>query len=227
MNKFRSIIIEDEPLAQAKLKRFLKDAEKFDLLESFFTVANAQEFLEENSVDVIFLDINVGEENGMNLLTRELIGNAKVIITTAHEKYALQAYDLDVVDYLLKPFSESRFVQSLGKAENAIDKVSTTAIFVKSEHRKIRLNFDDILFFEGMRDYVRIHLKDRKIMTLEKMKHFESILPQKDFYRIHKSYIVRIDAIEEIEKSMVKIGSNLLPVAESKRNDFNLKLNVN
>lgn len=78
-----------------------------------------------------------------------------------------------------------------------------------------------------MRDYVRIHLKDRKIMTLEKMKHFESILPQKDFYRIHKSYIVRIDAIEEIEKSMVKIGSNLLPVAESKRNDFNLKLNVN
>ncbi len=220
--KFNCVIVEDEPLA-AERARIYAEKLGLEVLEAFDNGIDALAYLKTNPVDILFLDINLGELSGIRLLETSNI-TAQVILTTAYHEYALQGYELNVTDYLLKPFTLERFIQAVDKAKERLIKTEAPAekkfIFVKTEYRLEKILFDEILFVEGMRDYRRIHTTSKRIMTLQTFKELEQELPNDKICRVHKSYMVAIDKIESIEKDEIKIGEKLIPVSETYKKDF-------
>lgn len=214
------IIIEDEPLAKEKLEEYVNKVSYLELKESFTSGLDALQFLKDNTIELIFLDVQMDELSGIQLL-ESLNKHPKVIMTTAFEEYAIKGFELNVTDYLLKPYTFERFLQAVDRVHNELskEKVSTDSIFVKTEYRLERVCFENILFIEGMRDYRRIHLIDKKIMTLQTFTEFEIQLP-KQFCRVHKSYIVSLDKIESVERDRIKIGKELIPISETYRKGF-------
>jgi DNA-binding LytR/AlgR family response regulator len=220
--KIKCIIVEDEPLALERIKNY---AERLglQLLESFDNGLAALEYLKSNTVDLIFLDINMAELSGIQLLETRLI-SSEVIITTAYPEYALKGYDLKVADYLLKPYTFERFIQAVERVSQMLVKTATTPemkfFFVKTEYRLEKIMLDEVLFIEGMRDYRRIVTTTKKIMTLQTFKELEELLPPARICRVHKSFMVSIGKIQSVEKDLVKIGAVDIPVSATYKTAF-------
>lgn len=233
--KINCIAIDDEPLALDKIRAYIERIGYLRLLQTFDNGIDAMDFMKSNKVDLIFLDIQMDQLTGIQLL-ETLTVKPKVVLTTAYDAYALKGYELDVSDYLLKPISFQRFLLACEKVyKSLISQMDLpkepsspreaadepTHFFVKSGSSTKKIKLDDILFVEGMKDYLRIWTTNDRIMTLLSFKKLEESLPGQHFIRIHKSYLVAINKIEHIERNRVKIGKELLPVGESYRREFN------
>ena len=216
--KINCIIIEDEPLAIERIKNYVAKLPFLNLLAAFESGITALTFLKENKIDLIFLDINMGELSGIQLLESTKI-ESQVIITTAYHEYALKGYELNVTDYLLKPFTFERFLQAIDKAQGNLLKNEVVAekkfIFIKTEYRLEKIMLDEIIYIEGMRDYRRIHALSKKIMTLQTFKELEQEIPSNILCRVHKSFMVAIDKIESIERDRIKIKELMIPISET------------
>ncbi len=223
MDKYRCIIIEDEPLALERTKNFVSKVPFLELSATFDNAINGLTYLNNNEVDLLFLDINMDELSGIELLESTNI-TSEVIITTAYQEYALKGYELSVTDYLLKPFNFNRFLQAVNKAQTNLSKKTTEAplefIFVKTENRLEKIVLSEIIYIEGMRDYRRIHTIDKKIMTLQNFKELEQIIPPHLVCRVHKSYMVGLNKIKTIERSRIYIENEIIPISDSYREDF-------
>ena len=229
--KIKCIIIEDEKLAAEKLAGYIEKILVLELISTFKDGISAINFLKSNPVDLIFLDIEMRDFNGIQFLKALQVKSA-VIITSAYEKYAIAGYEFSVVDYLLKPYTLERFLQSVDKAINQkelkdkaknyelIASQSNEYIFIKSENRIEKVELDKILFIEGMKDYLRIHTTTKKIMTLQSFNGILQHLPQKSFKRVHNSYLVSINRIESIERNRIKIGDKLIPISDKYKDSF-------
>ncbi|HEX2936717.1 MAG TPA: LytTR family DNA-binding domain-containing protein [Bacteroidales bacterium] len=223
------IVIEDEPLAIKKLTGFISRVEYLQLSRTFDNAIDAISYLKENPVDLIFLDIQMEEFTGIQFL-ETIRQRPQVIITTAYDKYAVKGYELDVADYLLKPFTFERFIQSVEKIHKTISEKPTAAsvqyIFVKTEYRLEKINVSDILYIQGMNEYLRIVTDEKKIMTRQTFKSIEELLPKDNFIRVHKSYLVAIDKVESIERNRIKIQKMLIPISETYKESFFNKIGV-
>lgn len=215
------IIIEDEPLAQERAKGYIAKLSNLNLLGCFDNAIDGRDFLKANSVDLIFLDINMDGLTGIQLLENSQI-DAKVIITTAYDKYAMKGYDLNVTDFLLKPYTFERFLKAVDKVESSMatsDKTQNDFIFIKTENRLEKIVLNEIKFIEGMRDYRRIHTEHKKIMTLQTFSELEKLMSS-EIVRVHKSYMVNINKIESIERNRIKIESETIPISDTYKTAF-------
>ena len=232
--KITCIAIDDESLALQKMHDYILRVGYLDLLAEFDNALEALEFLKSNKVDLIFLDIQMEELTGIQMI-EAMKDKPKVILTTAYHEYAIKGYELDICDYLLKPIPFSRFLQSCEKIHSMLDSESGKEykpvivserssnddfFFVKNGNITQNVKFDDILFVEGMKDYLRVHTFTDKIMTLLSFKKLEQTLTYPRFVRIHKSYLVAVDKITSIERNRVTIGKEILPIGESYRRQF-------
>lgn len=228
MKKYTCIIIEDEPLALERTKDFTLKIPFLNLSATFDNALSGLAFLKTNKVDLLFLDINMDELTGIELLESSNL-DCQIIITTAYQEYALKGYELNVTDYLLKPFTFNRFLQAVTKVQEHLNQRTPDTpleyIFIKTENRLEKINLIDILYIEGMRDYRRIHTVDKKIMTLQNFKELEQIIPPNLVFRVHKSYMVALHKIESIERSRIKIADQLIPISETYKNDFYQQIN--
>lgn len=223
MDKYSCIIIEDEPLALEKTKDFVHKVPFLNLSATFDNALTGLTYLNNNKVDLLFLDINMDELSGIELLESSKI-TSQVIITTAYQEYALKGYELQITDYLLKPFTFNRFLQAVNKAQqNLSQRIADKPvdfIFVKTENRLEKIMINDILYIEGMRDYLRIHTSNKKIMTLQSFNELEQLLPSHLVCRVHKSYMIAINKIDAIERGRIKIADQLIPVSETYKEAF-------
>ena len=220
--KIKSIIVEDEPPARQKLSDFIKEIEFLELKQVFSSAVNVFQYLEENNIELIFLDIQLGVLNGLDFLAT-LTHPPRVIITTAYADYAIKSYDFNVTDYLLKPYSFQRFHQAVTKVYSLIGKekdVDVDFIFVKTEYRIERIEISSIQYIEGMKDYLKIVMADKSIMSLLSFKKVLDVLPEANFFRVHNSFIVALDKIVNVERDRINIASKLIPISQSKKNEF-------
>jgi DNA-binding LytR/AlgR family response regulator len=226
------IAIDDEPLALSKLEGFISQVTDLNLVRTFDNAIEAIGWIKENSVDLIFLDIQMEQLTGIQFL--EATGStSRIILTTAYDQYAIRGFELNVTDYLLKPFSFQRFLQAVNKVmeyfsnkQNDLQspQKSDSYIFVKTEYRLERVDLDDILYIEGMKDYLRIICTSKKIMTLQSFSKIEESLPANRFCRVHKSFIVAIDKIKSIERGVIVIADQRIPISISYKEDFFSKI---
>lgn len=221
MDNLHCIIIEDEPLAMERTRMFVAKVPDLRLDATFDNSLKGLAYLQKNDVDILFLDINMDELSGVDLLESSRI-SCRVIITTAFPEYALKGYELNVTDYLLKPFTFPRFLQAVDKARESLAGPTATVefLFVKTENRLEKVSVSDILYIEGMRDYRRIHTRDKRIMTLQTFGELEARLQPAQVCRIHKSYMVGLANIEAVERSRIVIGKERIPVSETYRSAF-------
>ncbi len=221
--KISCIIVEDEPLAMERTVGYVQKLPVLQLAKTFDNALDAFGFLKSNAVDLVFLDINLGELSGLQLLESINI-KSDVIITTAYPEYALKGYDLNVTDYLLKPFSFERFLQAVDKVQQAFTVQETAGkedfFFVKTANRLEKIFFADVLYIEGMRDYRKIHTSQKSIMTLQTFSWFEKNMPAHLVCRVHKSYMVAISKIETVEKDCIHIQNIPIPISETYREHF-------
>jgi two-component system, LytTR family, response regulator len=232
--KIKCIAIDDEPPALMQMEDFISKIPFLELLKTFDNGIESLEFLKSNDVELIFLDIQMEGFTGIQLLN-VMKKKPKVILTTAYDRYAIQAFDLDVSDYLLKPISFERFLKAV---EKVYDQLSTqknpskTALasepvskekdymFVKTEYRMQRVDFNDILYIEGLKEYLIIQTAHGRVITLQNFKTMEEMLPSVNFVRVHKSYMVAMDKIEFVERNRIKILDKLIPVGDTYRKVF-------
>ena len=223
MDKYSCIIIEDEPLALKRTMDFVNKIPFLNLIDTFENAINGLFYLKSNKVDLLFLDINMDELSGIELLESSKI-ESQVIITTAYQEYALKGYELNVTDYLLKPFTFDRFLKAINKAhENLTNHISDSQpdfIFVKTEYRLEKIMLNEIMYIEGMRDYRRIHTANKRVMTLQNFSAFEKLIPSSIVCRVHKSYMVAINKIVSIERNRIKIADQLIPISETYKEAF-------
>lgn len=220
--KLSCIAVDDEPLALEKMESYIAKVDYLDLRGTFDNAFDALNFLRQERVDLMFLDIQMDELTGIQLL--EVLKNQpKVILTTAYDQYALRGYELDVVDYLLKPFSFQRFLKAAEKVFESVRQVqpatskptSTTEtdfILVRSEYRLQKIKLQDIHYIEGMKDYSRIFTPTQKIMTLQNLKKLEEALPCPPFLRVHKSFIISVDRVDSIGKNDIVVAERTIPI---------------
>jgi DNA-binding LytR/AlgR family response regulator len=241
------IIIEDEPLARNLMEAYIKKVPHLNLLKSFSSSLAALDFLREKTaagvpVDILFSDIQMPEITGITLL-KILQKKPLVILTTAYSEYALEGYELEVFDYLLKPISLERFLKAVEKAtirltvaqtvvqEKIVKEVTVNSdssqgfIFVKDGTKLVKIRLNEIQYIEGLKDYVCIHTKEKdatlkKIVTLQTMKSLENQLSENQFIRVHNSYIIAFDAIDAIDKEKIQIGKNFIPISDTYRKAF-------
>ncbi|RPH33838.1 MAG: DNA-binding response regulator [Bacteroidales bacterium] len=233
----RCIAIDDEPLALEKIVGYINRVPYLKLDGKFDNALASLPELKRHTIDLLFLDIQMDGISGIQLL-ESLSNKPLVIFTTAFDKFAIKGYELNAVDYLLKPISFERFLKSVEKAYSIIEKdlaqlrgstltVTEKAIdyiFIKSGQKHEQVKFSEILYVEGMKDYLRIRTSTKKIMTLMSFSQIEQMLPSDNFIRIHRSYIVCIDKIEEIERAHVKISGTKIPIGDAYRKTFQDKL---
>ncbi|HEY5465377.1 MAG TPA: LytTR family DNA-binding domain-containing protein [Hanamia sp.] len=224
--KINCIIVEDEPLALERLKGFVLKLPFLNLLSSFDNAIDVLAFLKANKVDLIFLDINMDEFSGIQLLETSAV-ESQVIITTAYQEYALKGFELQVSDYLMKPFTFERFVQAVNRVQNILSKNETSNnkkfIFIKTEYRLEKILLSEVLYIEGMRDYRKIHTNNKSIMTLQTFNDFEKEISSNIICRVHKSFMVSLDKIESIKRDIIKIKGIHIPISETyKRTFYNL-----
>ena len=223
------IIVEDEPLARNLLTDYVRKVPHLNLVKTFANPLEAIDFLRENPVDLLFLDIQMPEITGISLL-KVLQKKPLVVLTTAYSDYALESYDFDVLDYLLKPITFERFLRAVEKANQrlattpTVEKANTDPtqpfVFVKDGTKLVKIRLDDILYVEGLKDYVTIHTRQQKVVTLQRLKNLEDQLPANKFIRIHHSFIIALDAIDAVHKGEVQIGNASLPISDSYKKSF-------
>jgi len=232
--KINCIVIDDELPAIDQMEEYISRIPFLSLLGSFDNAIEPINFLKSNKVDLIFLDIEMEGFTGLQLI-KTLQHKPKIILTTAYDQYAIEAFELNVSDYLLKPFSFERFMKSIDKIYDSYIGIKNSDInepqykrdyfFVKTEFRMQRVDFKDILFVEGMSEYLRINTTKEKIMTLQNFKSIEDSLPAENFVRVHKSFLVAIDKIDSVEKNRIKIGEKFIPISNTYKDAFYMILN--
>ncbi len=223
MKKLSCIIVDDEPVARKILHEFVEKVPFMDLQGKFESAMKAEAFLKNNTADIIFLDIEMPKVSGLQLLQKMDIESI-VILTTAFPQYALEGYELDIIDYLLKPFAFNRFLKAVQKAKDyyqmkniATGTLQPSYIFIKSEKRIEKIELNDILYAESVGNYVSIHTENKRIMAYLTMKSLESQLPLNEFIKIHQSYLVNCSKIDAIEGNEIKIGNRSLPMSRNYR----------
>lgn len=234
----KCIAVDDEPLALDIIADYVAKVPFLELVKRTESAIEAMQIVQEGNIDLVFLDIQMPELTGIQFL--KIAGNkASYILTTAYSQYALESYDLNVSDYLLKPIAFDRFYKAVEKVRNQRQKQDSPAavvpepvaapvatpsiqdfIFVKTEHKIQKIELDDILYIEGLKDYISIFTKNERVITLQNMKKMEETLPKKDFIRVHKSYIIAVDKIESIERSRIAIAGKTIPVGDTYRDAF-------
>lgn len=223
------IIIDDEPLAIDLLESYVNKVEDLEVIGMFSNPLDALKILRDQTVDLLFLDIQMPEITGVEF--KKIINpDIKVIFTTAYSDYALESYDLNAVDYLLKPITFQRFLQAVEKVKSKATKTvipedTNDYIFVKTEYRHQKIAFTDILFMKGLSDYVAIQTKNGKVLTLQNMKEFEAKLPNNKFIRVHKSYIIALEHIDFIERNRIVIQNEYIPIGATYKDAFWNKIN--
>ncbi|SKB48302.1 two component transcriptional regulator, LytTR family [Parapedobacter luteus] len=227
----RCIVVDDEPLALDIITDYVSKVPELKLVGSTTNAIEALTLVQNGEVDLVFLDVQMPELTGIQFL-KIINGKCDVILTTAYPQYALDGYELNVVDYLLKPIAFDRFYRSVQKVlNNKPPKVQQATaqptqseavdfIFVKTEHKIQRVDLDDILYIEGLKDYISIYTPDERIVTLQNMKKMEDILPVNRFVRVHRSYIVALDKIASIERGRIYIRDKIIPVGDTYRDSF-------
>ncbi|MDC6361843.1 MULTISPECIES: LytR/AlgR family response regulator transcription factor [Flavobacteriaceae] len=225
----RCIIVEDQPPAQRILQKFIKDVNSLELVGTFSDGLQALEFLKNASVDLMFLDIHLPKINGIDFL-KSIQDPPNVILTTAFSEYALEGYDLNVVDYLLKPFSFQRFLQAVNKVNKKPDSdfknggtlsSAVQEIYVKSSHEHIKVAVDDILTISSDSDYTEIRLEHRKILSNESLRHWVSVLEPPQFFQVHKSHIINTKKIDKISGNLVYLTNGAkIPIGRAYKENF-------
>ncbi|MCW3084420.1 MAG: two component transcriptional regulator, LytTR family [Bacteroidetes bacterium] len=228
MKKINCLIVDDEPPALHLIKGYVNKTPFLELKGKCANAFEAMELMNSNSIDLLFLDIQMPDLNGIEF-SRTLTNGPKIILTTAFEKYALEGFRIDALDYLLKPFNYEEFLKAANKAKewfrtklNPEQKTETDSfLYVKSEYKQIKIDLNKVLFFEGLKDYVKIHLEDadKAVLSLISLKALEEQLPSK-FMRVHRSFIINLEKIEAIERTQVIIGKNHIRIADQHKNEF-------
>ncbi|WP_312824347.1 LytTR family DNA-binding domain-containing protein [Epilithonimonas sp.] len=225
------IIIDDEPLARAEMRSLIKEVSNIEILEDFSNALTALEFLKTNDVDLIFLDIEMPLVTGLEF-AEQLPKQSLIIFTTAYSQYALKSYELDAIDYLLKPIEKQRLEKAIQKAElynqllsqstikNTIESNTNDFLFIKSERRFYKLKFEEIKFIEGLKDYVVIHTKTQKLITAMNLKTTHLKLPAGKFLRVSKSYVVNINFIDSFDNHNIFVDESEIPLGEVFRAEF-------
>jgi len=226
----KCIIVDDEPLAREAVELLIKEDNRLKLTGNFNSAKSASLFMEDNNVDLIFLDIQMPHINGIEF-ARTISKNTLVIFTTAYSEYALDSYEVEAIDYLIKPIESERFKKAVDKAliyhsllvdaeKENIEEGEEDYIFVKSERKYFKVYFNDILFVEGLKDYVIIQTENKKIITKMFLSTVNELLPEKMFFRINKSYIVNLRRIESFDNNDVFIGSHEIAIGNTFRSAF-------
>ncbi len=232
-----TIAIDDEPLALNLVTGYIQKTPFLRFEGGFDNPLSAMEYYENNPVDLVFLDIQMPDLLGTDF-ARMLLNGPKVIFATAFQKFAIEGFKLEAVDYLLKPFGYEEFLTAALKARKLIELESLKAnsvetneqfLFIKSEYKIRRINFADILYIEGMKDYVKIYLKNEAspVLSINSLKTLEAKLPVSDFMRVHRSYIVNLNRIETIERFRIVFGNVYIPVSDQYKDVFQKFLNEN
>jgi len=231
--KIRSLIIDDEPLAQRVIEKYAQDIPFLEIAGKCNQAVEAIEILHQKQIDLLFLDINMPKLSGIDFL-KTMKHPPLVIITTAYAEFALEGYELDVVDYLMKPFAFDRFVKAVHKVQDILEvKMAPEEqsgssdyapeeqfIFVKSGKKTFKVNLNDLMYVEALGDYVKIYTHERMIVSYQSLKNIESILPSNRFPRVHKSYLISLSKVELIEGNQVRIGDKFIPIGSNYKMEF-------
>lgn len=235
MNKtIQCIIVDDEPMAREILINHLQKIEAINVVASCKNAIEAFNEINIHQIDLLFLDINMPEISGLSF-AKSINKNIKIIFTTAYREYAVDGFNLQAVDYLLKPISFERLLQAVNKylgentpvfEESASEIVheKNNFIFVRSDRKMIKINFSEINYLESFSDYIKIHLEDKIIVTRETITSIEAKLPQKEFIRIHRSFIVSIAKINSFTSEFIEVGKKAIPISRSYKKDVLLRL---
>ncbi len=237
----KCVIIDDEPLAVDLIKEFVSKVESLELINTFNNAIDAIAVINNSNVDLIFLDIEMPHFSGIDFLNA-IDKKPLIIFTTAYSDYAVEGFNLGAVDYLVKPIPFHRFLKSVMRAQQLFQSQNTTSVvtpkivapemepdfmFVRSEYENVKINFSDILFIEGLKDYVKIYTTDNKFtLTLISLIKLENLLSSKGFARIHRSYIINIKYVKSIQKNKVLIADKRIPISESYKNAFFERINL-
>lgn len=225
------IIVDDEPLARKAIEKLIYQTENLEVIGSFNGAEATKDFLEKNTVDLMFLDIQMPGVNGIEF-ARTVPKNTLVVFTTAYHEFASESYEVDAIDYLIKPVKLERFQKAVEKANtycklfhtdhtnSNIENVTTDYIFVRSERRIFKVHLSDILYIEGLKDYVIIYLETQKVITLMNIKTIHELLPKSFFVRVSKSYIINVNNIDSVDNNTVYIGKNEIPIGNIYRDHF-------
>ncbi len=235
--KLKTIAIDDEPLALRLVSDYVSKTPFLELTGSFDNPLDAIDFLSTQAVDLILVDIQMPDLSGIEFI-RTLEETPKIIFTTAYEKYALESFKLNAIDYLLKPFSYEEFLKAAGKVRKLTDleanalpsiEANNQFLFLKSEYKIRRINFNDILYIEGLKDYIKVYTTgdDKPVLSLNSIKSLEQKLPENKFMRVHRSFIVNLDKIDTIERSRIIFGRIYIPVSDQYKEKFQEFLDKN
>lgn len=225
------IIVDDEPLARAEMRSLIAEISSMDVLGEFSNAPSALEFLKDNEVDLIFLDIEMPMVTGLEFVEM-LPKKSLIIFTTAYSQYALKSYELEAVDYLLKPIDPQRLKKAIDKAvlytellskntvKNTVESNTADFLFIKAERRFYKISFSDIKFIEGLKDYVVIHTKQQKLITAMNLKTIHQKISGETFIRVSKSYVVNMNFIDSFDNNNIYIEDSEIPLGEVYRADF-------
>ena len=234
----KCIIVDDEPLGRRAIQILLQETPSISVIGEFGDAISASKFLQNNPIDLIFLDIKMPGINGLEF-ARNIPSNTLVIFTTAYAEYALDSYEVDAVDYLVKPIELDRFKRAVEKAENyhtllmadslksSVESITNEYMFVKSERRYFKVSFNDILFIEGLKDYIILQLKERRIITKMTLKSILEKLPYELFLRVNKSYIVNTEKIDSFDSNDIFIDKYEVAIGNTYRDEFFQKFMIN
>ncbi|MGK0365464.1 MAG: DNA-binding LytR/AlgR family response regulator [Saprospiraceae bacterium] len=225
----KCIIVDDEPLAREGIELNVQDVSYLELIGQFSNAADANTFLQENDVDLMFLDIQMPGITGLDFI-RSLKNAPLVILTTAYPQYALEGFELDVVDYLMKPVRLARFVKACNKAKelydlmnipkNTVEKIAEDFIYIKADRKYIRLFFKEIHYIKGMKDYVMLYTEKQRVMTAMNIKTIFSQLPSSIFARVSKSHIINVDFIDSVEIDFIQLKGEEIPLGRTYKEKF-------
>lgn len=223
--KYNVLIVDDEFLARKLLSEYVTKVNFLNLIDTCSDATEAMEVLNNEQIDILLLDIQMPDITGMELL-KSLKNKPAVILTTAYSEYAVDAFTLGVSDYLLKPFDYARFMQAINKVvdnhviDRTADESNNDFLMVKADYKLYKINYDELLFIEGQHEYVTFHTKTKRITALYSLKNLEDTLPKDKFVRTHKSFIVSIKNIEDIDKTTVTVSGNKIPIGASYRDSL-------
>lgn len=235
MNKvIRCLVVDDEPVAREILENHLAKINSVKIVGSCKSALEAFAIINEQNIDLIFLDINMPEISGLSF-AKSINKNIKIIFTTAYREYAIDGFDLQAVDYLLKPVSFQRLLQAINKYQNETNSIESAFkeeitteksdyIFVRSDRKMVKVKFDEIAYIESLSDYIKIHLLDRTVVTRETISNIEAKLPQSDFIRVHRSFIVSLTHIDSFTSEYVEICGHQIPISRGYKSDVLKKL---
>lgn len=233
LSPMRCLIVDDDALVRAIMENFVDQHDGLTLVETCSSAIEASNFLDKERVDVIFLDVEMPGMTGLDLV-KSLSERPQIVLVTSKAEYAVDAFEVEVTDYLLKPVTYARFLKAVQRVQRKVEEANSAAtpitdektVFIKSEGRLVKVNLDEIQWVEAQGDYVMIHTEEDRHIVHSTMKGMSSKLPDHDFVRVHRSYIVRIDQIEDIEDASLVIGRKVIPIGASYKSKLLSRLNT-